>query len=182
MRQYGIEAKYWLKVENEILETMPLQILSYRKNMPEGIFRVQYRAIEFSHNPQNDISNVGQMLSTADMVVQRELAHLGYNETGLKHIHFNVELTENEAKIVLEGMEEFTTVKIFFPPTKAFQKIRDLNERAAISMGDDNYSLEDNMIRRGENICYHTCFTKFTIEGLKDFYKNLDILLKSLTI
>jgi hypothetical protein len=181
MRQYGVEAKYWLKVQNEILETMPPQILSYRKNTPEGIFRVQYRAIEFSHNPQSDISNIGQMLSTADMVVRRELAHLGYDETGLKHIHFNVELTENEAKKVLGYMEKFTTVKIFFPPTEAFQKIRDLNERAAISMGDDKYSREDNMmIRRGENICYHTWFTKFTIEGLKDFYNNLDILLKSL--
>ena len=121
------------------------------------------------------------MLSAADMVVRRELAYLGYDETGLKHIHFNVELTENEAKKVLGDMEKFTTVNIFFPPTEAFQKIRDLNERAALSMGDDNYSREDNMmIRRGENICYHTWFTKFTIEGLKDFYNNLDILLKSM--
>ncbi|MDQ1279867.1 MAG: hypothetical protein QG670_1129 [Thermoproteota archaeon] len=181
MRQYGIEAKYWLKVKNEILATMPPQILSYRKNMPEGIFRVQYCAIEFSHNPQSDISNVGQMLSTADMAVRRELALLGYNETGLKHIHFNVELTENEAEKVLGYMKKFTTVKIFFPPTESFQKIRDLNERTAISMGNDNYPRADNMmIRRGENICFHTWFTKFTIEGLEDFYKNLDTLLKSL--
>ena len=181
MRKYGIEAKYWLKVENKILGTMPLQILSYRKNMPEGIFRVQYCAIEFSHYPQSDILNVGQMLSTADIAVRRELEHLGYNETGLKFIHLNVELKENEAKKVLGYMEKFTTVKIFCPPTESFQKIQDLTKRAAISMGDENYLCEGNMmIRRGENICYHTWFTKFTIEGLKDFYKNLDILLKSL--
>jgi hypothetical protein len=180
MRHYGIEAKYWLKVGNELLETMPLQILSYRKNMPEGTFRVQYSVIEFSHNPQDDISKIGQMLSTADTIVRRELAQLGYNETGLKHIHLNVELTKNEAKRVLGYLEKFKTVKIFSPQTDSFQKILDLNEQAAISMGDDSCSCEGNMmIRRGESICYHTCFTKFTIEGLKDFYKKLDIILKS---
>jgi len=180
MRRYGIEAKYWLKVDDKVLETMPSDLFMYEKSTSGGMFNVQYHAIEFSHDPLDDISQIVDMLHSADTAVRRELKQLGYNEAGLDHIHFNIELTAEEARKVLGYMEKFTTVKIFSPQTEPFQKIEDLSKQAAMEMGDENYSPDGIIIRRGEAVCYHTGFGKITAEGLRDFYTNVDAFLKDL--
>ena len=180
MRRYGIEAKYWLKIDDKVVETMPSCLFMYEKSMPEGTFNVQYHLIEFSHKPLDNISQIVDMLHSADVVVRRELKQLGYNETGLDHIHFNIELTAEEARKVLGYMEKFRTIKIFFPKTEPFQKIEDLRKQAAMEMGNENYLSDGFIIRRGEFICYHTWFKKIAADCLKNFYMNVDIFFKKL--
>jgi hypothetical protein len=180
VRRFGIEAKYWLKVDGELLNAMPPPIFGYRKLIAEGLFHVQYHAIELSLKPASEISRIGEILHMTDSVVRRELMALGYSETGLDHVHFNIELTAEEAKVILGHMSNFVSVKIFLPATASFQKIEDLSKRAAIAMGDKKYSPDGIIIRRGENICYHTWFKNITAEGLKCFYTSVDLFLKSL--
>ncbi len=115
-----------------------------------------------------------------DSVVRRELMALGYSETGLDHIHFNIELAGTESKEILGHMLNFTSVKIFLPTPSSFQKIENLSKRAAITMGDKNYSPDGIIIRREENICYHACFKNITAEGLTCLYTSVDLFLKSI--
>lgn len=169
-----------MKVHGELLKAMPQSIFGYRKVIPEGLFHVQYRMIELSLEPLSDISRIRETLHATDLAVRRELTALGYTETALDHIHFNIELTAEEAREVLAYMANFVTVRIFLPKTASFREIEDLSKQAAVAMGDKNYSPEGMIIRRGESICYHTWFKKITPKGLKDFYTTVDAFLRSL--
>ena len=197
-RKIGLEVERWiLDPSGHILKDLPVEIQAYHRNVREGFFHIDQNAAEIAF-PPTTIEDLGEQLSTARNIIERELAPLGYGKTRHKHIHLNIDILPKEQARLVQRRRFFSPSQLLpvpdleaIPPQirsiylMRFLSLEDTQLRSILArqlrqMGNrEDMSKGAMLVKKTDSIVLHFQCNRYNLKGIYGLYKRIGSYLQS---